>query len=477
MTSMPDSRTTVAIKRTISLRVIFFAILALIGFCSGGGLVTLLVAKGASSRRLQLKVEQLSSSGIPMDDKSLESLHERLSSSENARVWASALEQLDSDTFLMRSAGLPIVGSGSLDITNPGVTWNDQAAVEQFLSDYASTLQPLIDVAQDNTAVLYPIQFKASDFPLPSRASIIKAARVLQLEAIVAHRQGDAEREFRAINAMVGCALSIRGEPMLQSQVFSNSVHGMAVSRIQAAIEGDRLTPEQLAMLRKRLDIFSDINQPFNVGLMGELSIGTRAVRDGVVVNQQYGRFNGLLFHSGITDRAAIRLADRLKAALDTPTDDLQSFVAMCNSLDAVYANGGGVEQIQNSLSLSFCPSLGAIAENLVRCRMLNDLATLAIAIRQFEHSNGRLPESLDELASEGINLDSLSCLDGKLPGYFLRGDANAPIVQGRAVLWSFDPRSLDSNSISTVPAAPPNMPSNKKLDHVDKDPWQWDFE
>lgn len=465
------------IRRTISLRVIFLVMLALIVFCSGGGLITLMLAKGASSRRLQLKLEQLSKKGIPVNDASLEQLHQKLSSPDQAHVWESAIDEFSSDAFSTRSSGLPIVGSGSLEIPKPNVQWGDQVAVEQLLSDYAQVIQPLIEVAQDNAAVLYPIQFKASDTPLPSRAGIVKAARVLQLEAIVAHRQGDVEREFRAINSMVGCALSIRGEPMMNSQILSNAVHGMTIWRIQAAVEGNRLTVQQLSKLRNRLAPFSDIKQSFVVGLKGELSIGTRAIRDQIIVNPQLGRLNSLIYQSGMADRAAISLADRLELALEIPTDDLRSFVDMCNSLDLSYSNTGGLEQIQQSLSLGYCPSLRSIAEALIRCKMLNDLALLAIAIRQFEYSNGRLPSSLDELRTEGIDLDTFHCLDGNLPGYLIRDDVNAPIVQGRAVLWSYDPSSIGNEKVTTVPAAPPNKSSNKLLTDIDRDSWQWDFE
>ncbi|MFO0943932.1 MAG: hypothetical protein U0930_24615 [Pirellulales bacterium] len=216
---------------------IFLFVFGLTVFCGGGGLVVLLLTKAANERKLSERLERLSEKGFPIDSDSLKKLHYQLSSDENANEWASIIDEFSSTIFKRNAIDVPIVGENVNLIPIIGNPWPDQILAERLLEEYRPSLRQLLRISQDNGPVLYPIAFAEGESKLPSRAGIIHAARVLLLEAMLAARAGDSQREFRAINSMLGCALSIRGEPWIGSQNVSLGTQGMALAALQSAVE------------------------------------------------------------------------------------------------------------------------------------------------------------------------------------------------------------------------------------------------
>lgn len=466
-------------KRLKSLRWLAFVLLGMVLFCCGGSFTTLMVSRYSSERSLQEKLEQLSIKGIPVDDASVAALHETLTSTENVDTWIGILDRLASQNFTDTCQNVPIVGSNENPIPRTGVPWTDEAAAEQFLSQHADTMKQLLDVAQDNGYVRYPIEFKSFDTPLPYLDHTRRAARMLMLDAILAARAGDADREFRAINAMFGCAISVRGEPFFVCQLVSIDIHERAVGHLQSAVEANRLPAEQLAILRIRLAPFSDISYSYTVGLKGEIGLAIPAYRDPREYSPQVAKVSKIIVRSGMADRLAHKYAERMEAALEIPTDDLQHFIADCEVWDSQFESGGMLQQLEGSIIEYFAPNLASVANSMVRSKMMNDLATLAIAARQYERANGRLPKSLEELKTQGIDLSLFHCVDGSLPNYALVDPASPTnstsdsstsgesSKTSRAILRSFDPQKTSNN---------PN-PSQWHQEEADLNRWRWDLQ
>lgn len=478
-------------KRLKSLRWLAFVILGIVLFCGGGSFTTLMVSRYSSERRLHEKLEQLSAKGIPVDDASVAALHETLTSTENVDTWIGILDRLASQNFTDTCQNVPIVGSNENPIPRIGVPWGDEALVEQFLSQHADTMKQLLDVAQDNGYVRYPIEFKSFRTRLPYTTSTRIAARMLMLEAILAARAGDADREFRAINAMFGCAISVRGEPSMSSQIVSLAIHGMAINRLQMAVEANRLSPEQLSTLRARLEPFSDIKQAYTISLQGLLVSAIPAFRDPAGIDPKFGRLSKLFVSSGIADRAARKYADRIEEALEIPTDNVQNFIADCQTWENQLTSGGMLQQLEGTISQQYSPALSSFGSALVRYKMMNDLATLAIAARQYEMTNGQLPKSLEELTTQGIDLSLFHCVDGNLPLYLCvdpatptNSSSDSSVSVGssnpsRAILWSFNPQKITNNPNPSLSPNPPSKTDNQvgPAEEADLNWWRWDLQ
>jgi hypothetical protein len=449
-------------KRLKSPRWSAIAMLGLI-FCVGSS-ATWWIFRTTAERSLNEKLRSLSDKGLPIDDASTAMLHRQLTSAENLDQWLTVLNTLSSKDYESRSSSLPIVGTDESSIPQPVEPWQEEAQAEQFMQQFDIAVKSLLELSQDNGPVRFPIQFNSVNTLLPYTQNMRAAARILQLESVLAARAGDAEREFRAINGIIGCALANRGEPFFVSQLVSFAIHGMAIRQIQSAVESNRLTTEQFAKLRARLSPFSDIRSPFIASLKGEL--GTASA-------------SKLILHSGLGDRTARKHAERLEAALEIQTKDLQSFLADCENWVQDSDSGGLVRRLEDSLGQYCSPGLSNFSTTLVRVKMSNDLAILAIATRQFELTNGQLPSGLNELESQGIDLTLFHCLDGNLPGYVRSDSIGLDSETGRAILWSFDPRPSSDNPTLNLPASPPPKTEKSRNKQVEFEalPWRWDLQ
>lgn len=469
--------------RRKTFRWLIFVLLGLVLFCCGGPTILFFFSKNTARRSLEEKLEQLSAKGIPIDDASITEFYHKLSSTENADKWISIIDTLSSKSFGDQCENLPIVGNNQNPIPQHDQPWADQAAVEQLMSEYADTMKQLLDVAQDNGSVRYPIQFQSYNTLLPYTQNTRTAARMLRLEAMLAVRSGDAEREFRAINAMIGCSLSIHGEPSLVSQLVSVATHNMAINCLQSAINGNRLSAEQLAILRTRLAPFSDINHVYTVGLKGEIGSAIPAFGDpSILMSPQMTKIGKFMAESGLADRAARDYAIRMEEALEIPTDNLQNFVADCEAWESQMTNGGMIDQLQGAMSQQYSPALSAVAAAIVRLKMLNDIATLAIATRQYEFAKRELPKQLQDLESQGIDLKQFQCVDGNFPLYLIAENATASASAkdkpGRAILWSFNPQKTAQNPKPGLSPTPPEKStSDPASGETELNWWRWDFE
>lgn len=457
--------------------------LGLVLFCCVGSSATLWFARVTAERSLNEKLESLAAKGLPIDDASTAMLHQQLTSAENLDQWLTVLHTLESKDYASSSSSLPIVGSVESPIPLPGEPWQEEAQAEQFMQQYATVMKSLLDLSQDNGPVRFPIQFNSINTLLPCTQHIRGAARILQLESILAARTGEAEREFRAINGLIGCALANRGEPFFISQLVSFAIHGMAIRQIQTAVESNRLTAEQLAKLRARLSPFSDIRSPFITCLKGELGTATAALRnpgmqDGLL-DKPFATVSKLILYSGLGDRTARKHAERLEAALEIQAEDLKSFLVDCENWVQDNDSGGLVGRLEDSLGQYCSPGLSNFSTTLVRVKMSNDLAILAIATRQFELANGQLPADLDELESQGLDLTLFHCLDGNLPGYVRNDSGSEELETGRAILWSYDPKPSSEYPAPALPVSPPPKAEKSRNKQVEFEPlqWRWDLQ
>jgi hypothetical protein len=441
------------------------------------GLLTILMARLSAARVLRDTQQRLQSKGIPTDAMAWNSLHLDSSSNENAVLWMRVLDSFESDGFKQDCEGLPVLSSDeTLPLENQ--PWLHETAVQNLLSQHSKPINNLIELGQGNGPIAFPIEFPSTNTTLPYTQKMRSAARVLILESYMAARNDDGRREFRAINAMLGCAIVQRGEPAIVSQLISAACHAMAITRLKSAIEGDRLNGQQLSTLQKRLQQFSDIGQPYSIGLKGEAAM---VFTSESIELSGAPRISTVLQQLSLRDRAVRKFAEQLELALEIKTNNLQEFAKQARSLeDSSQQNSEifGNDWVTASLGGLKTP-LCTFANHLTALKMRNDLAQLAISIRQFQRENGAIPDSLQQLESIGIDLAKFSCVDGQLPKYMLvPNQTDAPADGAVAILWSFNPLPLalpNAPSVLTVPATPP-PPLTDSEDRFGNALWRWDL-
>src|SRR6056297_1427649 len=206
------------------------------------GIVTWQIGRnGVAQSKLDEQIEQLQLAGLPVDDASLQVYYERLTKDINSDSWIAIIERLSSDAITQQMLNLPIVGSGP-DIPPLDQTWNEQQSVTELLDSLQPTIEQLHAVAALDHSVRFPRKFESVDTLLPNVHMMRQPGRVLSLEHAVAIREGDAEREFRAINSGLGTSIALRGDPLLVSKLVSVALHGIAMGNLQTSLRHGNLS-------------------------------------------------------------------------------------------------------------------------------------------------------------------------------------------------------------------------------------------
>lgn len=453
------------------LRSVWILMFLVMFCCCSGSLTTWFVAKRTAQRALAEKLDKLQARGIPVDDQSMTEFHAKLNSEEIATELVRLLDHIVSPGFNDDCAGLPIVSNQNPPIPPLSQTWTEQSSVEAMLAKHAEKISRIIELTQNNGPVRYPIKFNAASTLLTNTQNTRSVVRVLCLEAEVAARKGDAEREFRAYNAMLGCSIALNGEPTLISQLVNIACCGIATNQIKSAVQSNRLKPEHYEKLRERLIELSNIGKMYRTALVGELGLMTVAMTDPKMLREQIGPMASLVTESGLAERAALRHAEYLERLMELNTDDLRDFREQIRQIDEGMAGKASTFNIQERITQQFTPAISAFSDALVRHKMSTDIAILALATRQYEHKHAGLPKTLNELSDVGMELEKFKAVDGSVPLYQLTSPDQQEKFKSRAVIWSFDNRKVQQISNT--------MPELFDIEQVKDDGafwWHWDL-
>ncbi|XZE53025.1 hypothetical protein SH139x_004739 [Planctomycetaceae bacterium SH139] len=426
------------------------------------GIVTWRIGRnGVAQGKLDEQIEQLQLAGLPVDDASMQVYYERLTEDSNSEIWIEIVETLSSDAVTQQMQNLPIVGSGP-DIPPLDEPWNEQQAVTALLARLQPTIEQLHGVAALDHAVRFPRKFESFDTLLPNVQMMRQLGRVLSLEHAVAIREGDAEREFRAINSGLGTSIALRGDPLLVSKLVSVALHGIAMANLQTSIRQGNLAADHLRQLRERLQQFEDFKTQFDQALNGERAMGLAIFADPNRLAQLEQQTPFILSFLASPQIDALHYVMLLQQAQTFRDDSLETFAADAEEWDRtvnerLQASGVGAIFDQRMTGMML-PGLEATAQAIIRQAMLNRLGTVAIAIRQYELQTGELPTDLAALTQVGLQLDQVKPIHGDQFGYRIERD--------NAVLWGYAPRSGSSQTATTgVPAEPPPIAADGTTD------------
>lgn len=329
--------------------------------------------------------------------------------------------------------------------------------VNEFLSEHAKQISETVSLAQDNSPVSFPITIVEGLPQFPNHFSLLDVARTLVLESLIGEYEGNIEREYAAILAILGCATTIQNDPHYLGQSVSNRIFRMALRRVHAAVEGDRLSDEQLSQIRARIDTFRDTEKQFKLSVQGEIleSIEKAKLSPAVGVSDWKDAWTRrVLAELGARERLASQSLNRLRKASDLQVLELRRFWAEARTNDQLLDQSlsGPTELYARHTPIDYgFSSLESIAGNLIRARMVADLAVLAIATRQFENAQGHPPSSLHELSPLVGDMKTFLTTDGELPRYKVVDASGSEAGSTTEILWTFDPM-LQQKGITSEP-------------------------
>lgn len=463
-------------KPKISFKWIIIGILlgAPIVLCGGVG-VWWFGRNAVAQAKLDEEIAKLQDRGLPVDDQTMADFHSRLTDDLYTAKWLEVVRVMQGEEFRNRAKALPVLGPDSqlpklekrgTDVAgfNP---WPDQGKVEQFLTDYSDTVGLINEIAISDRPVRFPIKFESFNTLLDNTQAMREVARVLILEHEVAIRTGDAQREYDAIQSLLGTSIAVRGEPIMVSQLVSVAIHGIAVGAIQKSVRWGNMSPDQLSKILERLEVFEDHKTFLTNALAGE-----RAMALPVFENPGSISDNSAANSLGSRPIDALMYLRLLQKFEDAVTEDLSTLIETSDQLEADFnlqMNSANIlARFDGLLTSLVTPAISAYVNAVVRSVMANHLARTGIAVRIFQLQNEQLPNSLSQLSELPFDLSANVALDGNNFGY--------RTTETGAVLWGYDiQKQTKLQPGSSVPSDPPATDSDGGFGSANEG-WVWEF-
>lgn len=275
-------------------------------------------------------------------------------------------------------------------------------------------------------------------------------------------RDSDATR--RNIEALLGTAKALEGEPILVSQLVRLAIDGMAIELLKLAIEQDVLAENDLLDLLPALLPGTEISSGWAIAQHGE-----RAIMLGVFEEPQKFRDATGGPRIPFRSRDALHYLDFCDAVLSVPTDNLDKFRSGLSAEEARLQSllqGGWFQQLDLIMTSMLVQAVSSTGGAFVRNAMQHRLASIAVAVRLAEKQAGEFPSALEQLGDDPV----LQSLGWSLSDLVPIGDQPFGYrrEEQRTLLWGFSPREQES-----TPEQPPDLDPSQP-DFESQSMWLW---
>jgi hypothetical protein len=416
-----------------------------------------LFREGVARSRLNQRVEKIRTSGLPVDNASMQTYYDSRTDPTDADAWRDVFETLSSPTFVASSKNIPYVG----DLTKIPIRgdWESENATREFMKRWESLHQKASALTFTGNPVRFPITFDSFNTQFPALSKARTVARFFLVYGQVAVRDRDSSASLMAIKSQLGTGQLVFGQPLMVSQIVGLALDGMATGLLRDAIENDALNTSDLQELIPLFQSRISIGGEYQAALVGERALALPFFRNPA------GR--------GVEARFAFNRAQDANVYLDVMNDlmaincdDLDTFRQQIESRETIQQEkmrSGLLANLDAVLTSQILPSFSAFGDVLVRTAMMHRMATLAIGLRLYEDKHGKFPDSLAELAEFSFDASQLMPPGGKPFGYRLESDG--------AKLWGFSLRRAQS-----TPNSPPMDVPDEVAGSGENQLWVWNL-
>ncbi len=363
----------------------------------------------------------------------MKKLHAERSSEALAEEWNAIFAELEKPEFQEAARTLPYLGAeGAAPLSVPprGEEWEGEAEARKFFLSSKGVREQLRTLASKSRAVYFPMEmvgekFFDNQFHLPIRTAI----KLLVLDGHMALRYNAMPVVIDDIRALFGMATLLQGEPNLMALLIDKSAESAAIELIQQGVARRAFDAVQLKELLSMLQSLKVPLDHYRLAIEGE--------RVSLVDSlEELGKRQGFLRHLLGSPQGRTIALDILDTLQAVKFEDLDKSLAEIDSSDnEAMRYQSGIMMVTSADHIAPFKVIGvkAAAASLVEQQMQIRLAQVAVAAQIYLTQEKRLPASLSDLASVGIEPDKLMPLGGKPFGYRLSED------KATAELWGFD--------------------------------------
>ncbi|MCP4608554.1 MAG: hypothetical protein GY845_07560 [Planctomycetes bacterium] len=368
------------------------------------------------SLKLKKQVKVLKAKGYPITLEELESWYNIPEGTKNsADVYLNAFSNYVEWDSEARKA-LPVVGRAPLPARTQPLDDPNKLLVEKFLSDNKKTLTLLHEAASIDHC-RYPLGFiQELNQRAPWLKNLRKCALLLRLNVLIQCESKNSEKALESIHSTLSLAKS-SNVPLLLHQLIHISVKATAYKNIERTLNRVQLTEEQLMKLSSWIEE-ADIDKGYRQTLVGEQCLGLNTFRGHVrEISGEFGSKGGLSIVflafwriTGLNDRDATKYIDIMQELMDAMELSANERLLVFDSIQKDVDSGkrGGF------LTRMLMPAFGRIMQ--IETRHLAHLRATqtALAIERYRLTEGRLPQSLDNLVPTYLETIPTDPFDGK---------------------------------------------------------------
>ena len=450
-----------------------------VGFFFGVPLLLLLVGfliiagrERSSKRKVNDRIEKIVAQRLPVNNDTMLSFTNSLTSKEDTKEWIAVLGELTSEEFTKSVTGVQHfdpAATEEMDVPGPGKAWANEKVTRDFLdkwSDLRSRISRLSQKQLEPGAkpVRFITAFDSMNTLLPHTQSMRSAARMLMLNGQVAVFDRNSARTRMSIEALFGCSRTVAGEPILVSQLVRVAIEGMGVGLLRSALEHDVLSEKDLIALLPRILEGTNISPQWKIAMQGERGLMLPLFENPEMIDDMFRWLPGRS-----TD--TLCFLDLMEQVLSVPDGDFDQFRGGLEKIEQEFRlknDGPLLQKFDSAITSMTTPAVAAAGSAYIREATQRRMAAISIGIRLYEKRNGKMPVSLDDLKSlelGELQLDPAALLPpgGKPFGY--------RVEENQVLLWGFD-----FNQGSSTPAEPPSIADGAPNAAMNK-LWIWTFE
>ena len=318
---------------------------------------------------------------------------------------------------------LPIVGRAPLPARTQPLDDPNQQLVEQFLSDNEKILALLHEAASIDHC-RYPIGFiQELNQGAPWLKNLRKCAHLLRLNVLIQCESKNSEKAMESIHSTLSLAKS-SNVPLLFHRLIHIAVKATAYKNIERLLNRIQLTEKQLMTLSSWIEEVGN-DEGYKRALIGENCIGLHTFRGHIKeVSDRPGLEGGLSIIflpfwriTGLNDRDATEYIKIMKDLIDAMELSADKRLLTCDSIwkDIDSGKRGGI------LTRMLMPALGRIMQIEIRHLAHLRATQTALAVERYRLTEGRLPQSLDNLVPAYMEVVPTDPFDGQKLKYRTR--------------------------------------------------------
>ncbi|MCY2973201.1 MAG: hypothetical protein NTW52_00885 [Planctomycetota bacterium] len=370
-------------------------------------------------------------SGVPYNNVSLKDWYTKRTHSEGTEEWQRILQLCNWGLGAAGTDRLPYLGSKGV-VSNslvPGGDWPEEPLVSSFLKEMEPVLDSIEKASVHPTPVRFPMMFDGVGTFLEHLQESRNVMRLLSLDFDYAYYHQDTKRALRNLDLMLATIKAFDSRETLVSELINIALRSVRTRAIRRSLTHSIWTDDELATLRKSMDLPEPLGQRWKDVITGERAFGLAAI-EVLRSNPNEDLALGQAIQLFLTPSSEKTFLDYYERAINLTSSDmknwLESAARMEQLIDAERMSLGGV------WLRMLLPAVKQAISAEIRAEDDRRWTQTAIVLRQYKNQNGEWPGRLRDLEALGLGLDDYSTVNGQVFGF--------EVVGKSAYLWTADP-------------------------------------